>query len=84
MGVPTSEVGYTSAKTGRGDHEDHKRHVVGGNREKKIFTLNFCHFPIGKFYRKDWDYFMARNVVFRRGTVSFFFCESSGIAVGGI
>jgi hypothetical protein len=28
MGVPTKEVGYTSATTGRGDHEIHKGHVV--------------------------------------------------------
>jgi PII-like signaling protein len=28
MGVPTSEVGYTLATTGRGDHEVHKGHVV--------------------------------------------------------
>jgi hypothetical protein len=28
MGVPTSEVGYTSATTARGDHEVHKGHVV--------------------------------------------------------
>jgi hypothetical protein len=28
MGVPTSEVGYTSVTTGRGDHEIHKGHVV--------------------------------------------------------
>jgi hypothetical protein len=28
MGVPTSEVGYISATTGRGDHEVHKGHVV--------------------------------------------------------
>jgi hypothetical protein len=28
MGVPTSEVGYTSATTGRGDHEPIKGHVV--------------------------------------------------------
>jgi hypothetical protein len=28
MGVPTSEVGYTSATTGRGVHEVHKGHVV--------------------------------------------------------
>jgi hypothetical protein len=34
MGVPTSEVGYTSATTGRGDHEVYKGHVValGENR----------------------------------------------------
>jgi hypothetical protein len=28
MGVPTSEVGYTSATTGRGDHEVHTGNVV--------------------------------------------------------
>jgi hypothetical protein len=28
MGVLTSEVGYTSATTGRGDHEVHEGHVV--------------------------------------------------------
>jgi hypothetical protein len=28
MGVPTLEVGYPSTKTGRGDHEVHKGHVV--------------------------------------------------------
>jgi hypothetical protein len=28
MGVQTAEVGYTSATTGRGDHEVHKGHVV--------------------------------------------------------
>jgi hypothetical protein len=28
MGVPNSEVGYTSATTRRGDREVHKRHVV--------------------------------------------------------
>jgi hypothetical protein len=28
MGVPTSEVGYTSATTGREDHEVHDGHVV--------------------------------------------------------
>jgi hypothetical protein len=28
MGVPTLDVGYTSATTGREDHEVHKGHVV--------------------------------------------------------
>jgi hypothetical protein len=28
VGVPTYEVGYTSATTGRGDHEVRKGHVV--------------------------------------------------------
>jgi hypothetical protein len=37
MGVPTLEVGYTSATTGRGDHEVHKGHVVA--LEKRIFML---------------------------------------------
>jgi hypothetical protein len=40
MGVPTLEVGYTSATTGRGDHEVHKGHVVAlgtgkGNLRKR-------------------------------------------------
>jgi hypothetical protein len=36
MGFPTLEVGYTSATTGRGDHEVHKGHVVA--LEKKNLT----------------------------------------------
>jgi hypothetical protein len=36
MGVPTSEVGYTSATTGRGDYEVHKGHVV-----KMMFIEDF-------------------------------------------
>jgi hypothetical protein len=35
MGVPTSEVGYTSATLRRGDHEVHKGHVVALERERK-------------------------------------------------
>jgi hypothetical protein len=35
MGVPTLEVGYTLATTGRGDHEVHKGHAAG----KKIVEL---------------------------------------------
>jgi hypothetical protein len=34
MGVPTSEVGYTSATNGRGHHEVHKGHVAGGKKKK--------------------------------------------------
>jgi hypothetical protein len=44
MGVPTSEVGYTSAITGRGDHEVHKGHVVvfGGVKcETQPFNVTF-------------------------------------------
>jgi hypothetical protein len=35
MGVPTSEVGYTSATTGRGVHEVHKGHVVVLEKKKE-------------------------------------------------
>jgi hypothetical protein len=35
MGDPTSEVGYTSATAGRGDHEVHKGHVVAVERKEK-------------------------------------------------
>jgi hypothetical protein len=38
MGNPTSEVGYTSATTGRGDHEVHKGHVVALERKKLTET----------------------------------------------
>jgi hypothetical protein len=41
MGVPTSEVGYTSATTGRGDHEVHKGHVVA--LEKKNNSVPIQH-----------------------------------------
>jgi hypothetical protein len=42
MGVSTSEVGYTSATTGRGDHKVHKGHVVAlvEEKEKKIEREN--------------------------------------------
>jgi hypothetical protein len=36
MGVPTSDVGYTSATSGMGDHKAHKGHVVA--LEKKIIN----------------------------------------------
>jgi hypothetical protein len=34
MGVLTSEVGYTSTTTGRGDHEVHKGHVMALAKKK--------------------------------------------------
>jgi hypothetical protein len=37
MGFPTSEVGYTSTTTGRGDHEVHKGHVV--TLEEKLIYI---------------------------------------------
>jgi hypothetical protein len=39
MGLPTSEVGYTSATTRRGDHEVHKEHEVALG--KKYVTLEY-------------------------------------------
>jgi hypothetical protein len=39
MGVPTSEVSYTSATTGRGDHEVHKGHVVALEKKKQAPPL---------------------------------------------
>jgi hypothetical protein len=47
MGVPTSEVGYTSATTGRGDHEVHKGHVVALEKteyNKHTFLYNIYFF----------------------------------------
>jgi hypothetical protein len=38
MGIPTSEVGYTSATTRRGDHEVHEGHVVA--LDKQINNFN--------------------------------------------
>jgi hypothetical protein len=35
MGVPASEVGYTSATTGRKDHEVHNGHMVALEKERK-------------------------------------------------
>jgi hypothetical protein len=40
MGVPASEVGYTSATTGRGDHEVHKGHAVALGETNVRSTLN--------------------------------------------
>jgi hypothetical protein len=39
MGVPTTEVSYTSATTGRGDHEVHKGHVVALERKNVILNI---------------------------------------------
>jgi hypothetical protein len=47
MGIPTSEVGYTSVITGRGDHEVHKGHVVAlkevGGSKRNLAFLTYCH-----------------------------------------
>jgi hypothetical protein len=41
MGVPALEVGYTSATTGRGDHEVRKGHVVALGEKLLLFLLLF-------------------------------------------
>jgi hypothetical protein len=41
MGVPASEVGYTSATTGRGNHEVHKGHVVALGK-KHVLNCKNC------------------------------------------
>jgi hypothetical protein len=40
MGVPTSEVGYTSAIAGRGDHEVHKEHVALAQKNINLMLGN--------------------------------------------
>jgi hypothetical protein len=40
MGVPASEVSYTSAITGREDHEVHKGYVVALGRKKREIKNN--------------------------------------------
>jgi hypothetical protein len=41
MGVPTSEVSYTSAMPRREDHEVHKRTCGGIGRKKKLVEIYF-------------------------------------------
>jgi hypothetical protein len=46
MGVPTSKVGYTTATTGRGDHEVHKGHVAAlGGKKLNLNTLTYLLTP---------------------------------------
>jgi hypothetical protein len=49
VGVPTSEVGYTSATTGRGDHEVYKGHVVALER-KSLVDKNLLHYKCRILY----------------------------------
>jgi hypothetical protein len=55
MGFPTSEVGYTSATTARGDHEVHKGHVVALGEKRNppincIRKIKKCHVVEGNYY----------------------------------
>jgi hypothetical protein len=42
MGIPASEVGYTLATTGRGDHKVHKGHVVALEKKKQFSNSRIC------------------------------------------
>jgi hypothetical protein len=53
MGVPTSEVGYTSATTGRGDHEVHKGHVVGGKNPEVFKFMGYFYSLITQPNKKE-------------------------------
>jgi hypothetical protein len=44
MGVPTEEVGYTSATTGRGHHEVYKGHVVALEKKSSFVDKNTGYF----------------------------------------
>jgi hypothetical protein len=57
MGVPTSEVGYTSATARRGDHEVHKGEVVA--LEKKYLYLRRYEFDT--FYRLQEAFVIPRD-----------------------
>jgi hypothetical protein len=59
MGVPTSEVGYTSATAGRGDHEVHKGHLMAF--EEVIWTD-------GQVNKKTAPIVMRRITTFRSTT----------------
>jgi hypothetical protein len=52
MGVPTSEVGYTSATTGRGDHKVHKGHVVALAKDNILIYDVFMLRTRGFIFRK--------------------------------
>jgi hypothetical protein len=48
MGVPTSDFGYTSTTTGRGDHEVLKEHVVEMERKNIYDNIYFTLYAFRK------------------------------------
>ena len=60
MGVPISEVGYTSAMPRREDHEVHKGHVVALGGEKKILVAQFQMKPNETLGSHGIDYYEPR------------------------
>ena len=62
MGVPTSEVGYTSATARRGDHESSYEHVVALEKKKERMLMIVLHFVLGR---------PVVNVLFWKETIHF-------------
>jgi hypothetical protein len=52
MGVPTSEVSYTSDTAGRKDHEVHKGHVVAFGKEILRSAHKIMYIGILQVYQK--------------------------------
>jgi hypothetical protein len=59
MGVSTSEVGYTSATTGRGIHEVHRGHVV--TLEKKILRVSSRMQGVVFIYKSKYNKYMHKT-----------------------
>jgi hypothetical protein len=55
MSVPASEIGYTSAITGRGDHEAHKGHAVALAKKTLIPPLHI-YFDLLLFFTLSKDF----------------------------
>jgi hypothetical protein len=64
MGVPTLEVGYTSATTGRGDHEVHKGHVVALEEEEiNLIKCRIVLVPLIINMKMNYNISIYRNVL---------------------
>jgi hypothetical protein len=50
MGVTTSEVGYASVTTGKGDNEVHKGHVVVLKKTENHTYVRTCTQPVIKIF----------------------------------
>jgi hypothetical protein len=61
MGVPTSEGGYTSATTGRGDHEVNKGHVLA--LKIKYLALSSFYILSVAYYSKNSKKFEQHSII---------------------
>jgi hypothetical protein len=80
MGVPASEVGYTSATTGRGDHDVHKGHVVA---LKKYYIRYFpsVMLPVFKTHKPMLN--NAPELLYRKYISTHVYATSFGWTFGG-